>query len=214
VVPDKYMEEWNNLLKKQMEKPLNELSLQHIHYAPLEFSFHARNEEKSGKKALELGAGDGVDAYFLAQLGYNITTIDLLQSSVDITKKRAKAVGLEDKVKAKLGDMKDFRVEPESYEVIAAIQCSQFLYDEAPAKLYELIEGVKPGGWLLYGGNIEPHLPTEPPPRFITIEELRNALKGCEIHTIVWTERLISPENKIGYVWIAAQKTNNSPKEK
>lgn len=206
-IPDKFMTGWDNLYKKLTEQPLDKLEPHFVHYAPLEFSFFVHNEEKEGKTAIDLGTGDGIDACYLAQLGYSVTAIDALPSAVEITKKRAKALGIEEKVDVLLKNILKFEVEPESYDVVCAVQTLQYLQDKAESKMYELIAGVKPGGWFLFGGNVKPHFPTEGMEmRFITIEELRTALKGWEIYSLAWEERLVRPNDRRGYVWAVAQK--------
>ncbi len=205
-LPDKYIEGWDNLYKKQIEKPLNELPTFLTHYALQEFYFFTYGQEIQGKKAIDLATGDGIDACFLAKLGYTVTAIDILPSSIEITKKRAEALGIDDKINVYLEDMDKFVLKRESFDVVSAIQCLQYLLEKAPAKLEELIRAVKPGGWLLYGGNVKPHFKTDPPLRFITMLELRKALKNWTIFSLAREERLMRPGDKRGYVWAVAQK--------
>ncbi|MFW9851785.1 MAG: class I SAM-dependent methyltransferase [Candidatus Thorarchaeota archaeon] len=206
VLPDKYMSGWDNLYKKQLEQPLNELPTFLTHYALQEFYLFTYGQDVQGKNAIDLATGDGMDACFLAKLGYNVTTFDILPSSVEITKKRAEALGISERMNVFLDDMENFELKAESYDVVSAIQCLQYLLEKAPAKLEELIRSVKPGGWLLYGGNVKPHFKTEPPLRFITMLELRKALENWIIFSLAREERLMRPGDKRGYVWVVAQK--------
>ena len=103
-------------------------------------------------------------------------------------------------------DMEPFEVKPESYDVISAIQCLQYLYDGALPKMLELLEAVKPGGYFLYGGNVKPHFKTEPPLRFITMTEVKQALKGWKIYSMAKEVRLVHPKDRRGYIWVVAQK--------
>ncbi len=205
-VPDKYMEGWDNVYKKQSEGDLGELPPHHVHYALQEYSMFTQGKEHEAKKALDLGTGDGRYACFLAQLGYEVDAIDILPSAIEITKKRAEALGVTEKMNILLADMGTFELKPESYDVISAIQCLQYLYDKALPKLLELLKAVKPGGFLLYGGNVKPHFKTEPPLKFITMTELKTALKGWKIFSIAKEVRLIRPKDRRGYVWTVAQK--------
>lgn len=204
--PDKYMEGWDNLYKKQVEGQLDNLSPHFVHYAPLEFSFFTHDQDVTGKKALDLATGDGIDACYLAQLGYHVTAIDILQSAVELTKKRAKALKIEEKMDILCETIENLVLEPESYDVILAIQCLQYLYDNALSKLYELLDSVKQGGFFLFGGNVKPHFRTEPPIRFITMTEIKQALKGWKIFSIAKEVRLVSPKDRRGYIWVVAQK--------
>lgn len=206
LVPDEYMEGWNNVYKKQMEGKLDELPALYIHYALQEFSLFTYGQDHNGKKALELGTGDGRYACFLAQLGFEVDAIDLLPSSIEITEKRAKALGVYEKMNVLLADMDTFPLKEESYDVISAIQCLQYLYEQAIPKLNELIKAVKPGGFLLYSGNVKPHFKTVPPLRFITMTELKDALKGWKLYSVAKEVRLVRPKDKRGYIWVVAQK--------
>lgn len=205
-VPDKYMDGWDNVYKKQMEGKLDELPQIFIHYALQEFTLFTYGKEHEGKKALELGTGDGRYACYLAQLGYEVDAIDILPSAIEITEKRAEALGLADKVHVYLTDIETFSLKTESYDVISALQCLQYLFDGALPKLLDLIDAVKPEGFILYSGNIKPHFKTEPPLRFITKTELKNALKGWEIYSIAQEVRLVRPKDRRGYIWTVAQK--------
>jgi 2-polyprenyl-3-methyl-5-hydroxy-6-metoxy-1,4-benzoquinol methylase len=205
-VPDKYMEGWDNAYKKQMGNKLNELPHSYVHYALQEFMLFTSGKEHTGKKALEFGTGDGRYACFLAQLGFDVYAFDILPSAIEITQKRAKALGVADKVNVFLSSMEDFHLEHEHYDVISAIQCLQYLYDQARQKFEELKEAVKPGGFFLYGGNVKPHFKTEPPLEFITMTELKQSLKGWTIYSIAKEVRLVRPKDRRGYVWVVAQK--------
>ena len=212
VLPDKYMAGWDNLYKKQIEQPLCELPTFLTHYALQEFSFFTYGQDVQGKKAVDLATGDGIDSCFLAKLGYNVTAIDILPSSIEITKKRAEALGLTDKMNILLEDMDKFVLNKESFDVVSAIQCLQYLLEKAPTKFEELIRAVKPGGWLLYGGNVKPHFKTDPPIRFLTMLEIRKALKKWTIFSLAREERLMRPGDKRGYVWVVAQKPERNEK--
>ena len=204
--PDRFMEGWDNLYKKQIEENLDNLQPHFVHYAPLEFSFFTHGQDTAGKKALDLATGDGIDACYLAQLGYHVTAIDVLQSAVDLTMRRAKALKIEEKIEVLCDTVENLDLKPESFDVISAIQCLQYLYDNALSKLYELLDSVKPGGFFLFGGNVKPHFKTDPPIRFITMTEIRQALKGWKIYSIAKEVRLVSPKDRRGYIWVVAQK--------
>ena len=121
-VPDKYMDGWDNLYKKQAEGSLDELPPHYVHYALQELYFFTLEQEKKGKKALDLATGDGRYACFLAQLGYEVTATEILPSAIEITEKRAEALGVADKMNVILVDMVIQEFEPQSYDVVSAIQ--------------------------------------------------------------------------------------------
>ena len=208
-VPDKYMNGWDGVYKKQIERELSELPHSYIHYALQEFMLFTQGQEHEGKRALDLGTGDGRYACFLAQLGFDVDAVDLLPSSIEITEKRAEALGVTKKINLHLTDMETFPLKSESYDVVSVIQCLQYLYDSANSKLIELMDAIKPGGFLLYGGNVKPHFKTEPPLRFITMTELKEYLKSWKIYSIAKEVRLVRPKDKRGYVWVVAQKPSS-----
>lgn len=207
LVPDQYMEGWDNLYKKQSESDLGELPSHYVHYALQEFFLFTQGKEHQGKRALELGTGDGRYACFLAQLGFEVDAVDILPSAIEITKKRAEALDVAERINLLLIDIDKFKLKPESYDVISVIQCLQYLYDKAFSKFFELLKAVKPGGFILYGGNVKPHFKTEPPLRFITMTELKTALKGWKLFSIAKEVRLVRPKDRRGYVWVVAQKS-------
>ena len=209
-VPDMYMKGWDKLYNKNLDGgKLDELPPHFVHYAVLEFSSFILGQENEKKKALELATGDGVDACYLAQLGFDVTALDILPSAVDLTKRRAEALNVSDKMTIIEEDMDKIVLKPKSYDVISAVQCLQYLFDRALPRMYELLEAIKPGGYFLYGGNVKPHFKTDPPVRFITLKELRQALKGWTIYSLAREERIVRPGDKRGYVWVVAQKPEN-----
>ncbi len=209
--PDKWMKGWDKLYRKMLEtEDLTKLEYLHVHY-PIQqlFWFTQQNNgapEDSEKKAIELACGDGQVACFLAQNGYTVEAIDALPSAVSLTRKRAIQLNQSQSVTTSLGDIDTWELEPSSYDLVVALQCLQYLFERTMPRLQEILTSVKPEGFFVYSGNILPHEPTERPIRFITEEELKDALEGWTIHSIGTNVVRRSAKSTRGYLFAVAQK--------
>lgn len=106
--------------------------------------------------------------------------------------------------------MDNWDVPKDTYEIIIATQCLQYLFDRAIPRLEELMVALKPGGILVYSGNIKPHFETDPPLKFITKPELEQLFQNWKKYSLGKEERLIKENDIRGYVWIVAQKPKTS----
>ncbi|MFX0094125.1 MAG: class I SAM-dependent methyltransferase [Candidatus Hodarchaeota archaeon] len=209
--PEKWMDGWNQQYKRLLkEDDLTKLEYSYVHY-PVQQLFwfnHGRIEnDKKERIAFELACGDGRVSCFLAQNGYTVEAIDALPSAIELTHKRMKQLGLsEDQIKVSLANMDNLVLEQETYDVIIALQCLQYLFGRAIPKIQEILAAIKPGGFFVYSGNIPPHEKTEPPMHFITRVELETELKGWIIHSIGENIVRLSPEKTRGYLFVVAQK--------
>lgn len=93
-------------------------------------------------RALDAGCGEGQDLIFLAQQGYDATGIEFTTHGVEktrnllqITKQTAKVIH---------GDLSDCPLE--SYDVVIAVNCLQFIGQNASSTLSRLMKAVDPGG--------------------------------------------------------------------
>ncbi len=208
--PDKWMEGWDKLYRKMLEEEdLTELEGLHVHYPIQQLFWFIKldeDEEAGELKAVELACGDGRVACYLAQKGYTVEAVDALPSAVTLTQKRAMQLNLSHRVKVTLGDIDTWKIEPSSYDLVVALQCLQYLFERTMPRLQELLKSVKPKGFFVYSGNILPHEPTEKPIRFITEEELKDALEGWTIHSIGTNVVRRSAESTRGYLFAVAQK--------
>jgi len=199
---------WSKVYKKGMDGNLEDLNPITIHYPIQLVSYYIEEiDNNKDKIALDLATGNGRVACFLAQLGYKVFAIDALKSSVNLTKKRAEKLNLKDKIHVKQANIGDFPLEKEGYDLIAAMQCLQYLRKNALSRLLELKKTVKPGGFFVYSGNVKPHFDTNPPikPYFINREDLRDIFKDWTIFSLGKEERLIKENDRRGYTWIVAK---------
>jgi 2-polyprenyl-3-methyl-5-hydroxy-6-metoxy-1,4-benzoquinol methylase len=204
--PKKWLDGWSKAYENMVDQNLEELDSLEIHY-PVQLASYYVEKNNNGKRALDLATGDGRVACFLAKLGYEVEAIDALQNAIKITKKRAKSLNIEDKIKTVLGDIETYALNKEGYDFITALQCIQYLGEKGRSRLKELKDTVKKEGFFVYSGNIEPHFETDPPlkPYFITKEDLKDLFKNWTILSLGSEERLVKKEDRRGYVWIVAK---------
>src|SRR5262245_38436626 len=109
-------------------------------------------------RALDLGCGDGTTALPLAQLGAEVTGIDIARNLVEAGNKRAAKAGLT-KLKLQEGDAPDLQgVADRSFDLSLSIFGAMFApkpHDVAK----ELVRVTKPGGRIVMGNWI-PNDPT------------------------------------------------------
>lgn len=155
---------------------------------------------------LEIACGSGKDSCFLANLGYDVTAFDALPNAIELAKRRAYLMGVENKVSFSIDNMLSYQIAKESYDVIIAIQCLQYLFEDTMPKIREILDGIKSGGYFVYSGNILPHFDTDPPIKFVTKKELLTELDGWTIHSISEEKRQLKPGDVRGFVAVVAQK--------
>ncbi|MFW9924451.1 MAG: class I SAM-dependent methyltransferase [Candidatus Thorarchaeota archaeon] len=204
--PEKWMSGWDNYYKKSLEKNEEELKDFAFISHPIQCLVAGIYGKSEGLKAIDLACGDGSSACFLAKIGCNVEAIDALESAIELTKKRAAVLGLKEKLHAEIKNIDGWDFTSESYDIIIATQCLQYLFERAIPRLQEIKEAIKPGGFIVYSGNILPHFETDPPMKFITKEELVEIFHGWTLYSIGTDERLLRPTDRRGYVWIVAQK--------
>lgn len=106
-------------------------------------------EEIPPGKVLCLGAGEGRNAVFLAEQGFDVTAVDL--SSVGLHKAELLAAEHEVQINTICANLKDFTIEPNTWSGIISIFC------HLPSKLRkqihkQCVEGLAPDGVFLLEG--------------------------------------------------------------
>ncbi|WP_205849214.1 SAM-dependent methyltransferase [Natronospirillum operosum] len=96
-----------------------------------------------------LGEGEGRNAVFLAQLGFDVTAVDL--SEVGLAKAQRLATERGVSIHTILADLADFAIEPGRWGAIVLIFCH--LPPEIREPLHRrVVAGLRPGGTLVYEG--------------------------------------------------------------
>lgn len=91
-------------------------------------------------KALDIGAGRGNNALFLAKHGFFVTAIEIRNDLADIIKKRAEENQLDLEIINQ--DIKDFSIAESNYSFISAMNSLNFFSKE---EFYDIIEKIKAG---------------------------------------------------------------------
>ncbi len=207
--PKKWMDGWDKIYSQMLSASDEELSRLDVgpRIQQLEHALAITKLDTNGMEVLELGCGDGSVACYLAKIGCKVTAVDALASAIAVAQRRVKILGLEQNIQFRLDDMDGWPINPQSFDIVIALQSLQYLFDRALPRLKEAIASVKPGGFFVYSGNILPHYETDPPIRFIVEDELRKELEGWTFHGFGKEERAITkPEDVRGYIWIVARK--------
>jgi len=107
-------------------------------FAPLANSGHA----------LDLGMGEGRDAIFLAQKGFDVVGVDNSEIGIEKCNDRTKKLGVE--VKTKLHDVRRFRIAKNKYSLILSNNIFQFITkSEAHQVSGSIVDGLKKGGLVI-----------------------------------------------------------------
>lgn len=206
--PKKWMDGWDIIYSQMLSANDEELSQLNVgpRIQQLEHALAITELDTQDMDVLELGCGDGSVSCYLAKMGCRLVAVDALVSAIAVAQKRANILNLNENVEFRLDDIDGWSIEPESYDVVIALQSLQYLFDRTLPRMREAIAAVKPGGFFVYSGNILPHFDTNPPIRFIDEDELKSELEGWTIHGFGSEERIMKPGDKRGYVWIVARK--------
>ncbi len=207
--PEKWMEGWDKIYKKlldQSDDELKDFDAPHM----LQMLVHALMisglTDLSKIHVLELACGDGSGLCYLGKHGCKVEGIEALGSAVSLAQRRVHALGLQDRISVRLGDIDGWDIGHEKFDVIIILQSLQYLFDRTLPRLQEILQAIKPGGFFVYSGNILPHFDTDPPIRFITEDELHQVLNGWTMHNFGTEQMLIKPGDLRGYVKVIARK--------
>lgn len=141
--------------------------------------------------ALDVGCGEGADAVWLAQRGWQVTAVDFAATALERGAAGAAASGEE--VAARIGwlraDVTRWTPEPAGFDLVSA----QFMHlppEERGALFARLAAAVRPGGTLLVVGHdfsdvaAGAHRPPEPE-RFFTAQEVAASLDADAWEVVV-----------------------------
>jgi SAM-dependent methyltransferase len=109
----------------------------------LEYAFHLL-DEIAGRRVLNVGCGEGLDAVILAALGAKVIGLDISDAAVAVTKARAYANGVTDRLTALVADATALPVSSGSIDVILAAAVMHHVDIRRAAA--ELARVLRPGG--------------------------------------------------------------------
>lgn len=98
--------------------------------------------------ALDLGAGEGRHAVWLAEQGWRVHAVDFSDVAIDKARRLAEARGVADRVRFEIADLTAYAPEPGRYDLVAMIYFHIAREELAPA-LQRAAQAVAPGGLFL-----------------------------------------------------------------
>ena len=101
-------------------------------------------------RALDLGMGDGRNAIFLAQQGWDVTGVD--QSDVGVQQARTRAALQHVRINAIIDTADHYNLGKDTWDVIALFYMHAWYHGAKPASPRRLADGLKPGGILVVEG--------------------------------------------------------------
>jgi len=103
----------------------------------------------SGKKILEIGAGTGRFSFLLAEMGAEVTTLDISQEMLDIIKRKTESANLSEKISMIRADASQkIPFSDNSFDFCIAINTLSHIKD-VPGLFREVFRILKPGGIFL-----------------------------------------------------------------
>ncbi len=134
-------------------------------------------------KVLCLGAGEGRNAVFLAQLGYQVTALDISETGLLKAQQLAKKYNVT--INTIHGDIEDFVIEKNEWQAITSIffHTPPFMRKDIHKNI---VAGLAPGGVFILEGYSKNQLQykTGGPPvidLLFDLQEIRNELDGMEL---------------------------------
>ena len=112
-------------------------------------------------KVLDIGCGEGKDAVFMAEKGYDVTAFDLTENGIRKTIALAHKRGV--KVNAYVDDINTFETD-EQYDIIFSTGTVQYIFDENKETFFKKLEKItKPNGIVFINVFVEKSFLELPP---------------------------------------------------
>ncbi|MFI1993559.1 methyltransferase domain-containing protein [Actinoplanes sp. NPDC020271] len=148
-------------------------------------------------RALDVGCGEGADAVWLAERGWEVTGVDISAVALERAAGHAKAAGLADRITFTRADLREQAPE-EAYDLVSA----QYLHlpAEVRRELYARLAGaVKPGGTLLLVGHHPDDLATAPRPMHFPDMMFTAGQLAAELDPAAWEVRVVEKRPREGH---------------
>ncbi|TKX75071.1 class I SAM-dependent methyltransferase [Halorubrum sp. GN11_10-6_MGM] len=126
-------------------------------------------------RALDVAAGTGRNAVFLADRGYDVDALDASREGLRIVRERAAERGVGDRIETVRGDVSTYGFPTETYDLVT------MSYFHTLDRFADLVESLAPGGYLFVEGHLRsaepsPSGPSDDRYRFAANELLRAGL--------------------------------------
>ncbi len=104
----------------------------------------------TGKRILDVGCGDGLNAVMLARHGATVTGIDVSPKAVELATRRAELTGVSDSAKFLCSPLETVDLAPGSFDVVWGDAVLHHLLADLDQVLAKLALWTKPSGMLLF----------------------------------------------------------------
>jgi SAM-dependent methyltransferase len=101
-------------------------------------------------RAIDLGMGEGRNAIYLAQQGWQVTGVDLADAGVAIARKRASMLHVE--LNAVVDDLDHYDLGKDQWDLIAMFYVHAWYHGSKPHSVDRVKSALKPGGLLVIEG--------------------------------------------------------------
>ena len=102
--------------------------------------------------AVDLGCGEGGDAIWLAERGWQVTAIDFSEAGLRKAAAHAEERGVADRIDFRQADLRTWTPDGEQWDLVTS--CFLHLLDDGmPRVVAQMAEAVAPGGTLLVAGH-------------------------------------------------------------
>lgn len=161
--------------------------------APNDFLIEAASKLPRRGAALDIGAGEGRNAIYLASLGLDVLAIDQSSAGMNKAARWASERGL--RMQTRVADLESFDPPPESYDVVSSI----FVHLPAALRqrvLQQVHRWLRPGGFLVLEAYTPEQLPRDTggpkdPDRLASLATLKSELAGLELVIARELERVV-----------------------
>ena len=147
-------------------------------------------------RALDIGSGEGADALWLAQQGWQVTGVDIAANALDKARAHAQSVdpAAATRIDWQQRDLTEWSPEPRSYDLVS----SQFMHLPKPAMttlFRSMAAAVAPGGSLLIVGHdvSDVHEHSEHrghlSERMFSVDDVLDAIKGENLRIVIAESR-------------------------
>ena len=116
---------------------------------------------ETGKKVLDIGCGEGKDAVYMAQMGYDVSAFDLTENGIRKTINLAKSKNVS--INAYVDDINTFDIR-EQYDIVYSTGTVQYLFDQNKKEFFDKINRItKKNGVVFFNVFVEKSFLELPP---------------------------------------------------
>lgn len=159
------------------------------------------NQANAGSEFLDLGCGQGKEAFFLAKKGFNVTAVDSSKVAIKQIKEKAEKNKLP--IRAICRNATNYKIKNSKYDIIAAMNVLQFLEKEEVMNLIKNIKtGLKNNGLIVLSAFTTKDASRQSKKKlryYFKSEEMKRYFKDFKI--LYYSEKIISDSGHPSMPW-------------